>query len=1290
MKRFLAALLIGLLVSPAYASDSSITTPDAGKKLDTHEVSTGAGTVHRQGVVVCDPDTNLCAAVSAAGVKTNPRNLAHGTDSIQIGDGVDLMVVNPGGSLNVVASGTVAATQSGTWTVQSAQSGTWTIQAQQNGTWNIRLQDAAGNGINSLSTNPVGSEQGLIVRNIPSGTQTVSGTVTANVGTTNGLALDSTLTGGSAKAVVRGAAKGGTSAADATVSSVDANSNALDVFIRGGAGAGGTSAQDNTGFVGGSSAVTPMGALFDNTPPSITDGNVGIPLMTSGRHLIVACPTCPGGTGGTALQDEAGFTEGSGSGTPIMGVFNDTISSDPTEDQAAVIRMTAKRGLHTNLRNTAGTEVGTAGAPLRVDPTGSTTQPVSIPGGVSVSGTVTANLGTLNGAVTEKAQGSTTSGQSGPLVQGAVTTNAPSYTNAQTSPLNMTTAGDLRVVAATGHADRTASGNIAGAGQSVAISLQGLQGVSYAVTGTWTATLRCQVTSDGSTWVDVDSYSPAVEALISDVTGNGQYSCDLPGGMQQARVTANAYTSGTAAIALRANMVPARSTHAFDRPAGQSLPNHTALIGGSDGTNIQNAGAFDVDSGGGVQYVLGTSIRLSNSGGSVEGGTASNPLRIDPTGSTIQPVSGTVSSVAAGPAASGAAASGNPVQGGAVFRTTQPTVSNGQVVENQATARGAQIVATGVDAFVVDSEMATAAALSDTTANPTTTVVGAANMVWDGSNWVRAKQAANGMDTAATGIPVGAVVGQFDDTSPSTITENQFGIARSTPNRAIHVNLRAQDGSELSVGGGTQYDQGTASGAADKLTMAGAIRRDSAALDAGVANGDRAAMSTDSSGRLWVNCGAGCASAGDTVGSTQALGALNNAAGVALSGQRGADFFLAAGTLTGTITPEVSLDGGTTYAAAVFINVVTGAVETSIALTNPNSALSRVIGWIGSATHVRVRVSAYTSGTADGTARAVTNSTLAFLTGTDGSTLRTAAVSSAGALSVAYGSGNFATNATQIGGAAIDANSGNKSGGTQRIVIATDQPTLTSPLFLPGTGATDWGKAEDAAHTTGDVGIMALAVRTDTASQRAQTDGEYSPLITDASGRLHVNVGAVPSNQTVNVNQIAGTATSVNNGAVDAGTMRVTIANNSTGTVAATQSGTWTVQPGNTANSTPWLVTDNGATSGGTSTCYITSAASTNSTNCKASAGQLYNLTLVNTTATTYYLRLYNLSSAPTCSSATGFIATIPVLATGGVSQAKHVGQAFGTGIGFCLTGGGSSTDNSNAATGVYITLEYK
>jgi len=46
-------------------------------------------------------------------------------------------------------------------------------------------------------------------------------------------------------------------------------------------------------------------------------------------------------------------------------------------------------------------------------------------------------------------QGSTTSGQSGDLVQGAVTTAAPTYTTAQTNPLSLTTGGALRTDLAT-------------------------------------------------------------------------------------------------------------------------------------------------------------------------------------------------------------------------------------------------------------------------------------------------------------------------------------------------------------------------------------------------------------------------------------------------------------------------------------------------------------------------------------------------------------------------------------------------------------------------------------------------------------------------------------------------------------------------------------------------------------------------------------------------------------------------------------------------------------------------
>ena len=109
--------------------------------------------------------------------------------------------------------------------------------------------------------------------------------------------------------------------------------------------------------------------------------------------------------------------------------------------------------------------------------------------------------------------------------------------------------------------------------------------------------------------------------------------------------------------------------------------------------------------------------------------------------------------------------------------------------------------------------------------------------------------------------------------------------------------------------------------------------------------------------------------------------------------------------------------------------------------------------------------------------------------------------------------------------------------------------------------------------------------------------------------------------------------------------------------------------------------------------CVLTSAASTNATNCKAFSGNVYGFRFVNTTATIYYLRMYNSSSAPTCSSSTGFVESIPIPAStsgGGFAFLEPMGEAYTTGIAFCLTGGSGSTDNTNAATGVFGTILYR
>ena len=60
--------------------------------------------------------------------------------------------------------------------------------------------------------------------------------------------------------------------------------------------------------------------------------------------------------------------------------------------------------------------------------------------------------------------------------------------------------------------------------------------------------------------------------------------------------------------------------------------------------------------------------------------------------------------------------------------------------------------------------------------------------------------------------------------------------------------------------------------------------------------------------------------------------------------------------------------------------------------------------------------------------------------------------------------------------------------------------------LVPGVAATNLGKAEDAAHASGDVGVMILGVRKNTAIALAGTDGDYIPLILDTIGALHVNL----------------------------------------------------------------------------------------------------------------------------------------------------------------------------------------
>lgn len=94
------------------------------------------------------------------------------------------------------------------------------------------------------------------------------------------------------------------------------------------------------------------------------------------------------------------------------------------------------------------------------------------------------------------------------------------------------------------------------------------------------------------------------------------------------------------------------------------------------------------------------------------------------------------------------------------------------------------------------------------------------------------------------------------------------------------------------------------------------------------------------------------------------------------------------------------------------------------------------------------------------------------------------------------------------------------------------------------------------------------------------------------------------------------------------------------------------------------------------------SAATTNSTLIYGNGATLSWIVVGNTTATTYYLKLYNESTAPACGTDTPFM-RIPIPA--GLDSIPIDGAQFPIGIGFCLTGALADADTTPAATGVAL-----
>lgn len=112
-------------------------------------------------------------------------------------------------------------------------------------------------------------------------------------------------------------------------------------------------------------------------------------------------------------------------------------------------------------------------------------------------------------------------------------------------------------------------------------------------------------------------------------------------------------------------------------------------------------------------------------------------------------------------------------------------------------------------------------------------------------------------------------------------------------------------------------------------------------------------------------------------------------------------------------------------------------------------------------------------------------------------------------------------------------------------------------------------------------------------------------------------------------------------------------------------------------------------TTGGGTFGKVLSAATTNSTNIKATGGNLYSINALNTNAAIAYLKFYDKATAPTCNS-DAVVATFALPQNIRLSTTFDKGVVFAAGIGLCITAGQADNDNAAATTGITTTVSYK
>lgn len=260
---------------------------------------------------------------------------------------------------------------------------------------------------------------------------------------------------------------------------------------------------------------------------------------------------------------------------------------------------------------------------------------------------------------------------------------------------------------------------------------------------------------------------------------------------------------------------------------------------------------------------------------------------------------------------------------------------------------------------------------------------------------------------------------------------------------------------------------------------------------------------------------------------------------------------------------------------------------------------------------------------------------------------------------------------TSIAGTAALTGNGVTGAGSPRVTIASDNTAFS----VNGTLSAETTKVIGTVRVLGNVG----AIFDQVTGSAVPANGLYTGI--NVAGNLRGLTGVNPSGSIfaaqTDVASVAGTTTLTGNGVTGAGSLRVTIASDTT------------------ANSNPYLVQPVGGTTNGLTSFFLQPTASDNHTVIKNGAGTLYHVAVTNNSATINYLRFYNAGTGFNgCNSATNIVYQLAIpgqTGAAGFVQNIDLGIVFSTGISICVTSAYAQTDTTNAtASAMSLLVGYK